>query len=212
MKSTTTLIVYKVLFGLLGFSAVTTEIAVLIERSAFNPSNFFSFFTILSNILAFTTLFVGAYYLASGKNRKNSDILRGAATLYMVITGIVFSLLLANIEGATLTAVPWDNTVLHYIMPVALLVDWIIDRSKIKLSNKTALLWLMFPIVYVVYSLIRGSIVGWYPYPFLNPATSGYGGLLVIVLGIALLSIVLSFVLIAAFNSLSTKHSHIASR
>ncbi len=39
-----------------------------------------------------------------------------------------------------------------------------------------ALIWLVYPLLFAVYSLIRGPIVGWYPYPFLDPAhVGGYG-------------------------------------
>lgn len=201
-------IFFKVFFGLLGFSAIVTEIAVLLDRQSFNPVNFFSYFTILSNVFAVVTLLFGAYIVASKtKQRWFSDLLRGAATLYMVITGIVFSLLLANIENATLTAVAWDNTVLHYIMPIAVFIDWLIDRSRSKFSYKTSLLWLAFPIIYVVYSLVRGMAINWYPYPFLNPEVNGYTGVVVTVIGIALTSLVLSCVLIWTPRLLNNKLS-----
>jgi len=93
-----------------------------------------------------------------------------------------------------LTAVPWDNTVLHYIIPIAVLVDFLIDRPKRKIAYKSGLLWISYPILYVAYSLIRGSIVGWYPYPFLNPTINGYDGVLVPVLGLVVLGVVLIWI------------------
>jgi hypothetical protein len=35
-------------------------------------------------------------------------------------------------------------------------------------------LWLIFPIVWVVLTLVRGAVDGWYPYPFLDPGNGGY--------------------------------------
>lgn len=189
-------IIYKTAFGLLGLSAVITEIVALVGLGVFNPSNFFSYFTILSNIFAFSMLLIGAYYLLKHKQSKRVDMLRGAAALYMIITGIVFATLLANIEGITLTAVPWDNTVLHYIIPVVMLIDWLIDRPSASIGYKKSLIWLAFPIVYLAYSLIRGPIVGWYPYPFLNPANNGYEGVVMTGIGIAVVSLVLSLLLV----------------
>lgn len=184
------LIGYKLFFALLGFSAIVTEIATIVERGRFNPANFFSFFTIESNILALVVLLLSAIAVAMGKNGK-LDSLRGAVTVYMLIVGIGFSFLLAGLEDVALTAVPWDNTVLHYIMPIAMLVDFLIDRPKHKLAFKQSLYWLLFPIAYVAYSLTRGALVGWYPYPFLNPDTNGYGAIAftsscLLVLGLAL--------------------------
>jgi hypothetical protein len=188
------LIGYKLFFALLGFSAIVTEIATIAERGRFNPINFFSFFTIESNILVFVTLLLSAIAVAMDKNSK-LDTLRGSVTTYILVVGIGFSILLAGIEGIALSAVPWDNTVLHYIVPVAMLVDFLIDRPKRKLLFKQSLVWLLFPIMYVAYSLIRGALIGWYPYPFLDPGTKGYGAVAFTVLGLIVLTLGLMWII-----------------
>ena len=50
------------------------------------------------------------------------------------------------------------------------------------------LLWVLaWAMLYLVYTMLRGAAVGWYPYPFLNPANvGGYGGVAVYAVGIAL--------------------------
>ncbi|MDB5160405.1 MAG: hypothetical protein JWO99_668 [Candidatus Saccharibacteria bacterium] len=169
------LVGYKVFFSLLGFSAIVTEVAVLWANGKLVPGNFFSFFTIEANIIAAVIFLVSAFFVFAGKKSTKLDFFRGAATFYMVVTGIVFSVLLSGIEGVDLTAVPWDNVVLHYIIPIAIALDWITDSPSRRIAFKKSLLWLVFPLVYLIYSLIRGPIVGFYPYPFLNPANGGYG-------------------------------------
>ena len=188
------LIGYKLIFGLLGFSAIVTEIATLAERGVLNPVNFFSFFTIESNVLVSMTLLLSAIAVASGKNDK-LDALRGAVTVYILVVGIGFSFLLAGLEGVALTAVPWDNTVLHYIMPVAVLIDFLINRPRHKLTFRRSVYWLLFPIAYLVYSLVRGVLTGWYPYPFLNPATGGYGAIALIASCLLVLGLVLAWII-----------------
>jgi len=168
------LIGYRVIFGLLGFSALVTEIATVVERGTFKPWNFFSFFTIQANTLAVAILILSALALAGGDRGRRVSILRGANTLYMVVVGVVFSLLLAGLENTEFTAVPWDNIVLHYVMPVAVALDWIADRHRTRITFREASVWLAFPLAYLVYSLVRGPIVDWYPYPFLNADQHGY--------------------------------------
>ena len=186
IKSKHFLVSFKVLFGVLALIAILTEILTLMSRGVFNPGNFFSFFTIESNIFAAIILLISAYKInKKSRYSANFNLVRGAATLYMITTGVVFSLLLSNLPADLLTAVPWDNTVLHYIMPVVLLIDWIIDPPKKQLRFKNTLLWLIFPLLYILYSLFRGLIVHWYPYPFLDPSTNGYGGILLTSLGIS---------------------------
>jgi hypothetical protein len=170
--------IYRLFFGVLGLSAVATEITVLIYRNSFVPSNFFSFFTIQSNLLAAAVFLAGAVLLLRGKRKGVPDMWRGAATLYMVITGVIFMLLLSGLDSIPLTAMPWDNTVLHYIMPIAVLADWIMDPPKRKIAFRKAVPWLAFPIAYLVYTLIRGHYTEWYPYPFLNALDKGYATVL----------------------------------
>jgi hypothetical protein len=180
----------RLFFGLLGLSAVITEIIILVNEGVFNPLNFFSFFTIQSNIAAALLLL----YLATARNVSQTvQAIRGAISLYMLMTGVIFALLLSGLADARLTALPWDNTVLHYIMPIVVILDWAIHPPKKKLAPKTVWVWTIFPIVYVIYTLLRGSAVGWYPYPFLNPQASSY-------IEVGVTSVVIAvFVIIAAF-------------
>lgn len=192
VKNTQFLIWYKVFFALLGFSAVVTEIATLTTKGIFNPANFFSYFTIETNIFVVVVLLISAVLTAAKKNDKIAA-LRSAATVFIVIVGIGFAVLLSGIKDAAFTAVPWDNIVLHYIMPVAVLVDYLIDRPRHKLSFKRNVPWLLVPVVYTAYSLVRGSFVGWYPYPFLNPTVQSYTSIFVTVFGLLLLGLALTW-------------------
>lgn len=183
----------KIFFSLLGLSAIVTEIAVLVAWNEMNVGNFFSYFTIEANIISATVFLVSALYVFANKKSATLDFFRGANAFFMVVVGIVFAVLLSGLEGVRLTAVPWDNIVLHYIIPIAAIADWIIDPPKRRIQFKKALLWLILPIAYLVYSLVRGGIVGWYPYPFLNPAVGGYERVGVISFAILVLGIVLAF-------------------
>ncbi len=119
-------------------------------------------------------------------------MLRGANTLNMVVVGVVFSLLLSGLDG-DLTAVPWDNTVLHYIIPVVVALDWLFISSKTKITFKQGIVWAIFPMLYVLYSLVRGHLVNWYPYPFLNAAEQGYLRVLIVCTAITLGAFVLIY-------------------
>ena len=188
------LVGYKLFFGLLGFSAIVTEIATIVARGNWNAANFFSYFTIEANTIAFAILLISAFYTFAKKKSATLDFLRGASAFFMVVTGIVFAVLLSGIEGATLTAAPWDNIVLHYLIPIAVALDWIVDPPAYRIAFKKALNWLTFPLAYLVYSLIRGPIVDWYPYPFLNPANGGYGQVAVTSVIILIGGIVLAYI------------------
>lgn len=147
--------------------------------------SFFGYFTNLSNILAAIALLIGAYNLLQRREPTlTTDLARGTAAMCMAVVGIVFSILLRDEDVGSLQ--PWVNTVLHYIMPVVMVLDWLI-----------------FPFIYIVYTLVRGAIADFYLYPFLNPAkVGGYGGVALYCLGILVLFILLSWRFMFLGNSL----------
>jgi hypothetical protein len=186
---------YRTAIGLLGFSALVTEVATLHERDKLDLGNFFSYFTVGSNLFAAVVLIAGGLALTAKGESATFAMLRGAATLYLAITGIVFSLLLAGLEGVEFTAVPWDNIVLHYLMPLLIVIDWFVFPPGVRISFRRGLIWLVYPLAYVPYSLIRGHFEHWYPYPFLDPGPRGYTGVIQSSIGIAVVAIVLVYVL-----------------
>lgn len=189
------LVIGKTLFAFLGFSALVTEVATLLARDRFEPGNFFSYFTVESNALAVISLMLSAFALATGWRARWLELFRGAVALYMTTTILIFIVLLSGYSSSELTAVPWDNTVLHYIMPIVIILDWLIDRPAGVIRYRTALLWLSFPLAYLFYSLIRGPIANWYPYPFMDPSTNGYVGLLVTSVVIAVVLAAITWVI-----------------
>jgi hypothetical protein len=195
MHGTTFVKTYRTAIGLLGFSALVTEVATLHERDKLDLGNFFSYFAVGSNLFAAVVLIAGGLALTAKGESTTFAMLRGAATLYLAITGIVFSLLLAGLEGVEFTAVPWDNIVLHYLMPLLIVIDWFVFPTVARISFARGLIWLIYPLLYVPYSLIRGHFNHWYPYPFLDPGTRGYTGVIQSSIGVALVAIVLVYVL-----------------
>ncbi|MDQ6681949.1 MAG: Pr6Pr family membrane protein [Chloroflexota bacterium] len=162
---------YRAFFGVLALAAVATQFIDVASRGLLDPLHFFSYFTIESNLFAAAVLLV----LAARRNEDRSqtlDLVRGAAVAYMTVTGIVFSVLLANTNVDT--AIPWVNDVVHSIMPIVMVADWLLDPPRRQLTIRQGLAWLAYPFVWLVYTLVKGPIVGKYPYPFLNPANGGY--------------------------------------
>lgn len=158
--------------------------------------NFLSFFTIQSNLLAaFVLLSAGLTGLARRRPSSYFGFLRGAATLYMVMTGIIFMLLLAGLEQRLQVTIPWVNIVLHYIAPVWMLADWLLLPPREALRLRQAAWWLVFPLAYLAYSLIRGVLVGWYPYPFLDVAEVGWVQVVGTACGIAVGAFALTWLL-----------------
>jgi hypothetical protein len=149
--------------------------------------NFFSYFTILSNALAAIALLIGAYYsFTVRRDPPWYNVSLAAIVTYMATTGVVYNLLLRNLtleQGRTL---PWSNEVLHLIAPIYIVLVWIFSPGKLPLKWTSIWVIIAFPLVWAAYTMIRGPIVSWYPYPFLNPAQpGGYGAVVIYVIAIA---------------------------
>ena len=183
----------RVLFGALTAAALVSIVLNGLAASTFSLANYFSYFTVLSNVATVLVLMIGGLI---DPRSSGWQLVRGAVTLYMVITGIIYAVLLANIDVGV--ADPWTNNVVHRIMPVVLLLDWILAPPRRRISESRSLMWLLFPLIYGIYTLVRGPIVDWYPYPFLDPREQGY-----IALAIGLVVLSVAFALMAlAVNAL----------
>ena len=158
--------------------AISYQFATLCsEVASFSPANFFSFFTIQTNLFAIAML--GLVVIVRPAERSVAfDAVRGAVTLYITTTGVVFALLLAGLQESLDTHIAWVDFTVHKLMPVVLVADWLIDPPRHRLSFRIGLAWLLYPLAYLAYTLIRGAQVDWYPYPFLDVSRHGYGGVL----------------------------------
>jgi hypothetical protein len=188
----------RIALALLGFSALVTEVATLVSQHRFDAGDFFSYFTVQANSLAVLSLILGAFAVATKTVSPALDFFRGAVTLSMTTTILVFIVLLSGYPASELTAVPWDNTVLHYIMPIVVIADWLVASRVRPIAVRRAMVWLAYPLAYLVYSLIRGPIANWYPYPFMDPSHHGYAGVAITSLIIAVILAAITWVIASA--------------
>lgn len=162
----------------LGWFAVVLQLILIIENRV-NPVFdtliiFISYFTILTNILVaccFTALL-----LQPGSDLRKWFSRPGvltAITVYITIVGIVYNLILRYLWSPTGWQLITDE-LLHSVMPVLFLLYWVLFVPKASLQWKYVLNWLIYPFIYLVYIMARGSISRLYPYPFIDVNQLGY--------------------------------------
>ncbi len=173
MLPVTVLRVLRLSFAGLALAAIVDQFASRSTGSAFEALNFFSFFTVQANLLGVAVLGMSALGLPASPARRG--VLRGAAVFALVLTGLVFAILLTDVQEDLQLTKPWVNTVLHQVMPVVVVLDWVLDPPGRRLTWRAGAAWLAFPAVWTLYTLARGAITGWYPYPFIDPALHGAG-------------------------------------
>jgi hypothetical protein len=167
--------------ALLGWFALVVQLYLMLIQSPAGALamvgtviTFFSFFTILTNILV--ALIFTAKVFSWGHWFSRPSV-QAAAVGYIAIVGIVYRLLLRqlwNPQGMQWVA----DAILHDVIPVGYVVYWLLFGPRHGLRWKDALAWLAYPAVYLVYLLARGAVSGLYPYPFMDVKVLGYGAVL----------------------------------
>lgn len=189
--------------------AATTVAAIIQQMIWFGQGgvsvgNFLSYFTIQVNAMHAAILLLGGLWLLRAKELDRGwTIMRGIVAAYMVVLGVVFWLLLADFADGR---VPWTDLILHTLMPIYAVVDWLIDPPVVRLRYRLLWLWTIYPIGYFMYTLARGAFVNWYPYAFLDPTKSSYGNMALMVGSMLGFSLVVGLVLIA-WNRFRTRET-----
>jgi len=160
--------------------------------------SFVAFFTLLTNLLVAVVMTVSAVapHSAAGKRVEGGNV-RAAVLLYIAFVGIVYHLLLAQIwdpQGWQLVA----DVILHTATPVLVFIDWLVFARKDDLRFRVLPLYLIYPIGYAVYALLRGAVDGFYPYPFVDVGQIGYPRALLNIAGLSLAFVLGSALVIGA--------------
>jgi hypothetical protein len=138
--------------------------------------NLFCFFTILSNVI------VGVTSLLLALNARRTStlfrVLRLDGIVAIAVTFVVFHVALADLQELSGSAA-FADFMLHTASPVLCVLGWLLFGPRQRGGPRLVALALIFPLCYIVFTLIRGPIVDFYPYPFLDVRVHGYPRVLV---------------------------------
>jgi hypothetical protein len=185
MKSITlsnkSILIYRILFlGLALFTIITGWIINSISSG--NPLIWlsgFKYYTMQTNLMVIIWLILAIIWHNKPESLKRiMGRLKGAITLYITTTFVFFALLLQMFYHPTGWAA-FSNVVLHYITPIAFIGDWVLTEIKIRYKWKYLPYWTIYPILYLLFSLMHGEQTGDYLYPFLNIREIGTSGYLI---------------------------------
>jgi hypothetical protein len=77
------------------------------------------------------------------------------------------------------------DKLLHIAVPVLALLGWIVFGPRQRVAPRDVGTFLIVPLIWLAYTLVRGMIVHWYPYPFLNVDQHGYAFVSAVALALA---------------------------
>jgi hypothetical protein len=203
MNRTRAGLVWRAVFAAVGWGALALQYGLMLGNTpeqgvAELTLNFFSFFTILTNVLVAVALTLPVVGAGTAPGRwARSEGVRAGVTMYAVVVGLVYHFLL----HATWSPQGWSlvvNILLHYVMPAAILLDWLLFTARGGLRWMDAPKWLVFPLIYGGWTLIHGYATDWWPYWFVDVSALGlvraalyFAGLLVffLLVGLAVVTI-----------------------
>jgi hypothetical protein len=132
---------------------------------------FFSYYTILTNVLA--ALVLTGTVLAHRGTFFSRPSVQTAIAVYISVVGIIYVTILSSLWAPTGPQWLADN-LLHHAMPALYVLFWLFFVTKGTLQWKSFLPWLIFPLLYVIVILARGSVSRFWPYPFLDADKLGW--------------------------------------
>lgn len=163
--------VVRILVAGTGIVALAGDFNYSLGSNPLAIANFFSYFTVQSAIIAVAVFAIGAIYALREKvDPLWLDMVRVLATAWVIVSGIVFAFILVegSLRGVPVWA-PWSSQLMHFWIPAYAVIDWLVAPGR-KVPWKTTGFVLIFPVLWVAFTMVRGSFVYWYPYFFLDPA------------------------------------------
>lgn len=167
--------ILSLLFAFIGWFAIIAQYFLMIENRetsiAETTINFFSFFTILTNIIV-AIYFTWLYFNKNKSSLINKPGTLTAITVYITVVGFIYQVTLRHLwqpHGLQLIV----DELLHTIIPILVIIFWYLYETTMPVKYIQILKWAIYPLLYLFYILIRGGLTGLYPYPFIDVTNLG---------------------------------------
>lgn len=173
----------------------------------------FNYYTVLSNGVCFVYFLLSIVFTMGRPSERGVPVawkpeLEKAVVFCITVTFLIYNFILRPEEfkmgngGSFYTTL---NIVQHYIVPIMVILDWLLFCPKGGLRRWEPAVWLLMPVTYLAYILLRAPIAGNigntsspYPYNFINVQIHGAAGVaqtsVLIGLGMLVLAYLIYFI------------------
>ena len=184
--------------------SVIWQVTDRIANDIFRPFEYFAYFSIVTAILAGLFLIIAGFgLLLKVEDTKWVEITRLSLTVAMIVVGVVYHLLLSDVANDVRDGdYVWPvlpNEIIHTYAPILVALDFLVSHKAFNIRLRAALWVAVFPLLWLVLSVIRGTVTNWWPYWFINPSgEAGVAGMLSYIGAITVFFLVLGFVVLGA--------------
>jgi len=152
--------------------ALIYQIVDKIANNDLEPSTYYTLFTIESTMIAIVVVAIGGVRaLRHPFDSVAYTSVRVAVTSYAIMTAVVYNVLLRGIPAEGYVGPQWPGEIMHVWFPIYIALDWLFAPGRPRLRWRALGVVVSYPLLWLAFTLIRGGVDGWYPYPFLDPAT-----------------------------------------
>lgn len=180
---------------------VATGVIRLLDLFTPDPSwRTMLYFTAVTNVIVLVWLTIVAVATARDLVRRGargltnpSPEFHGAVLMAVTVTMLVYTVVLVPTltQDPTYEAYTLTDSLVHVVAPVLVVLDWLLFTPKGRMRWRDPLLWALLPLGYLAFAFVFGALGGEfepgvsYPYPFMDVATLGVGGVALWILGLA---------------------------
>lgn len=147
------------------------------------------FFTIQSNIL----VGVSSFCIYKNKSSLLIEVIKFASLIGIFVTGVIYHVMLAkdaDLHGIEIIT----DLFMHSIIPIMYVLGWMIFVPRGLAGHRVSSYALLFPVLWSIFTLLKGPLVGFYPYPFMDVDYLGYAKALTNMGVITLLFLAIAYV------------------
>lgn len=196
----------SVIVAVVALVALGLQLWILVSNHRARAESGWSALWLFAGYFTIWTNFVVAMVATSSAFRASgflaSHAAQTASAVYIAIVMLIYEALLRRLwapEGAQW----WADLLLHNAVPVLWVAWWLLFSRKGQLEYRDTLKWLIYPLAYFLYALVRGAFTGFYAYPFIDVSQNGYGGVMVSAVGICFVFAMVGLLFIAMDRKLA---------
>ncbi len=169
--------------------SIVWQVTDRIANDHFRPTEYFQYFTIQTALLSATVLFfAGLKAIRSANEDVRWAVARLSVVTYEIVVGILYNLLLRggtpDVRDADYNWPELPNEILHVWAPILVTLDWVLSTGMGKIAFKRVWWVLVYPVAWLGFMFLRGSIDSWYPYWFFSPIESSAVTIVTYIFGI----------------------------